>query len=256
VKYILVFLLAVLALTGCKKNESESIFIDEQSDKVVRYVIHLSGSTITEYETFVNDTLKAITKYFFSDSLVKVIRYDTSGKMTGETVYTLDSFGLADSSVERSFSGKSFSISKTMYDYSDRFLVKKTTFRNSSDTWVSVVVNRTIEDENVVEVELNDGSLNSNIYYWYNEKENKIDLNFSNGITGKWSKNLVKHISWNNQCSCGQSMTIPKSDYSYELDANGYVTKKVETYTPSYNLPPGDKVIRTITTTLYEYKLN
>jgi len=51
-------------------------------------------------------------------------------------------------------------------------------------------------------------------------------------------------------------LTIAKSEYKYELDANGYVVKKIETLTPCYHLPPFGNVTRTITTTFYEYIMN
>ena len=70
---IFVYILIMLTITGCKKDEEENIFTDEPAKNIVKYVIHLSGTKITEYETYVNDTLKRITNYYFSDTLAEVI---------------------------------------------------------------------------------------------------------------------------------------------------------------------------------------
>ncbi len=253
-KNILILLLTILTFIGCKKDEEESIFEDKPAKNVVKYVIYLSGTKITEYETYVNDTLKRITNYYFSDTLVKVIAKNTEGKTVAKTIYQLHNGGLATSSVDSSFSDEGSSAYRSEYKYSNGYMIERAIYYDDEGE-IPVIINRTVENENIIEIELVSPA-NCLNRYWFNESLNKIDLNFSNGITGKWSKNLTNNVSWNNFCPCGPSMTIASSEYKYELDANGYVIKKVATYTPCYHLPISGKVTRTITTTFYEYKMN
>ena len=174
--------------------------------------------------------------------------------MVSKTVYQLNADGLAGSSVDSSFSNEGASAYRSEYKYANGYMIERTTHYDYEGE-IPVIIHRTVENGNITEIELISPA-NCLNRYSFNESLNKIDLNLSNGITGKWSKNLTNNVSWNNYCPCGPSMTIASSEYKYELDANGYVIKKVETYTPCYHLPIFGKVTRTITTTFYEYKMN
>ncbi len=251
-KNILIPLLIILVFAGCKKDD-ESMFIDEPADEVTRYVIHLSGTKITEYKTYINDTLKKVINFYFSDSTAEVITKDENGKMVAKTVYQLNEDGLAVSSVDSIFSENGFTTFNTEFKYSEGFMIERTIYYENE---LPVIIRTTIENENIIEVEVRVNNHSCFDYYGFTEMINKIDLYFSNGITGKWSKNLADHVSWNNNCPCGPSMTTSKSEYRYELDADGYVVKEVEIFTRCYHLPASGKIKRTIYTTFYEYIKN
>lgn len=78
-------------------------------------------------------------------------------------------------------------------------------------------------------------------------------IDFSNGITGKISKNLIEHASWNSGCPCGPSCSVSCSDFEYQIDNEGYITKMIEIYTPSYHSSSSEEVVKEIRTTIYEY---
>lgn len=120
---------------------------------------------------------------------------------------------------------------------------------------VEVHILRTIEDENVVSFYVREPT-GCTDQYSYNNEINKIGLDFLNGITGKASKNLREHKSWNKGCPSGPSSSIATSDYKYELDSEGYVIRRIETFTPCYHVTDPGTVTRTISTTVYEYNLN
>lgn len=91
-------------------------------------------------------------------------------------------------------------------------------------------------------------------YFEFDNNPNIIDVRyFSNGITGKISKNLITHASWNNGCPAGPSMTISTSDFEYGLNSGNYVSVMREIYTPCYHMGDTKEVTRTIRTTIYEY---
>ena len=253
VKNALIILGLILFLSACKKDNQPK-FIDKPSDELVKYVIELSCSEIIEYSKYINNEFVEVTKFYNSDSVIEVIRKNEADEVIYKTIYHIGTNGLAETSVS-SIGVQGLDIYQSNYKYADGFWVERNSILISNEDSIEVYITRTIENENVTRVKavVPSGCTNR---YGYNNEINKIDLNFSNGITGKWNKNLVEHASWQNGCPCGPSSSIAASDYKYELDSDGYVTKMIETYTPCYHVTDPGTVTRTISTTLYEYHLN
>ena len=249
-------------ISACNKDEPK--FVDKPSDELVKYVINLSGSKITDYSKYINDELVEVTTFIIDDTVIERISKNANDKIIGKAVYQIGPEDVAVSSVDSSFTEQGIDIYKAEYEYTDGFLVEINANWTIAGNPYEIHVLNTIEDENVVSSYFEE-PLGYTNRYRYNDKINKIDLNFSNGkkdldfsngITGKWSKNLVEHVLWQYGLPCGSSSSIPVSDYIYEQDSGGYVTKRIETYTPCYHTIDPGTVTRTISTTIYEYHKN
>jgi hypothetical protein len=254
--YILISL--VLFLASCNKEDQlKFIYEHNTTDK---YVINLSNGIITDYSRYSNDIFVEKTTISDYDSVVVKLTTNSQGILTDKIVYTIgNNTGLASSSVDSGFTAKGLYVQNTVYEYSGVYLNKTTT--TSSQSWESTVPGEyyqayTIENENIKSKNISFPDFKSgctNIYE-YNKELNKIDIRaFSNGITGKINRNLVKHASWSTGCAGGPSSSTAYTDYSYEIDWDGYITRMSETYTPIYHLTEPGTVTRTVSTTLYEY---
>ena len=252
-KNTFLFIGLLFIISACNKDEPK--FIDKPSDELVKYVIDLSGSKITEYSKYINDEFVEVTTFYNYDSVIEQSRKNVVDEVILKTVYHMGSNGLADSSVSINYGTQELDVYRTQYNYADSFLVEINAIWTSDDNSVDVHILKTIEDENIVSSFVEEPS-GCTDYYRYNNEINKIDLDFYNGIIGKASKNLKEYKSWQNGCPCGPSSSIAFSDYKYELDSEGYVTKMIETYTPCYHTTDPGTVTRTISTTVYEYNMN
>jgi hypothetical protein len=251
---LLIFALLILIAPACKKKD-EPKFVDQASDELVKYVINLSGLKITEYSKYINDEFVEITIFYDYDSVIERIRKNADDKVILKSVYRLDWFNLPLSSVDSSFGEQDIDVYQSNYLYVDGFWVEKKMLMKNGETTTDFYFTRLIENENVIQFNIVEPP-GCSYKYSFNNQINKLDLNFSNGITGNWNKNLVEHASWNEGCPCGPSSSIATSDYKYELNSEGFVTKRIETYTPCYHLTDPGTVTRTIYTTVYEYHLN
>ena len=251
---LLIFALLILIAPACYKKH-EPKFIDKPSDKLVKYVIELSGLKITEYSKYINDEFMELTTFYNYDSVIEQIRKNADNKVILKSVYKLDWFNLPLSSVDSSFGEQGIDVYQSNYLYVDGFWVEKRMLMKNGETTTDFYFTRLIENENVIQFNIVEPP-GCSYKYSFNDQINKLDLNFSNGITGNWNKNLAEHASWNDGCPCGPSSSIAISDYRYELNNDGFVTKRIETYTPCYHLTNPGTVNRTIYTTVYEYHMN
>ncbi|NOX84422.1 MAG: hypothetical protein GXO86_00420 [Chlorobi bacterium] len=251
-KYLILSLGLILLLASCHKN-GEPKFINEKADEI-KYVINLSADKITSYSKYVDNKLTETSTFFDHDTVAGWITKNPQNKITFKSTFMMGNNSLADSSIDTGFIQNGLYVALTHYKYKNDFMVYSTTYWEQSGDNPEAgesQFSKTIENENVVSMQDIHGCID---YFNYNNDINKIDIqDFSNGITGKKNKNLVKHVSWENGCPCGPSCSFAYSDYQYKLDNNGYVTKMTETYTPCYSEPASDKITRTIRTTIYEY---
>lgn len=251
---LLIFCLFVFLFPSCKKKD-EPKFIDKPSGELVKYIIHLSGLTITEYSKYINDELTENTSFNEYDTIVERIRKNASGKIIDKMVYQMGPDNRAVSSVDSSFGEHSIDVYTSEYLYADGFWAEQNMLMKNGETTIDFYFTRAIENGNMLIYTIVEPA-GCSYKYRYNNEINKIDLNFSNGITGKWSENLTVKTRWNTGCPCGPSSSIATSDYKYELNGDGYVIKRIETYTPCYHVTDPGVVTRTIKTTVYEYVMN
>lgn len=257
-KHLGLYILLFFILISCNKD-SEPKFINENSNEIVKYVINLSNMMITDYSKYVNDKLIETISFERTDSTVVRLTKNTENKITNKRIFVLGNSTLAISAIDSSYSENGLYTAHMDFEYEDGYLIKTTTEWNrfgDNPSSGQLVTTRVIENGNVKSsTEAYPGwPSGCTDFFEYNNTSNKIDvIDFSNGILGKIDRSLIKHVSWNNGCPSGPSSSIACSDFEYVLDSNGYIVKKIETYTPPYNMTFSDVVIRTVKTTIYEY---
>jgi len=243
---------------SCDKKD-KPIFINDASDGILKYQINLIDNKILEYSKFVNDELIETTSFNDLGSIVEMITTNASNLITKKITYSIGDNHLANSAIDSSFSNYGLSVAKLDYEYQNTFLLTTIIdwkrFGEFADSGQMTITN-IIEGDNIISSKESFPSWPSGCtdFFRYNSEKNKIDIkNFTSEILGKPSKNLISHTTWNNGCPCGPSSSEAYSDFRYELDNNGFVTKRIETYTPCYSYSFAEEVTRKIKTTIYEY---
>lgn len=264
--HLLVLSLSVVSFNNCV-GEDEAYKEDvpeyyyEYSDQVVKYVVHLTGSWITEYSMYINNELAKRTIFQDNDTTFESIRKNPLDEIAYKRTYYKGKSGYTTYCIDTGFLSGSYYLARLDYEYENDFVTtiaidwERTGASPDSGT---ILITRTIEDENISSSTSpnEDWPAGCTNYYSYNETLNRVDVrDFSNGITGRWSKNLVSRITWRAGCPAGPSMTEAYSTYVYELNQDGYVIKMTETYTPGFNTQKPEGVTRTIYTTLFEYMI-
>lgn len=256
-KYLNILILLFLILTFCNKDD-EPKFINQNSDEIVKYVINLSGMKIINYTKYINDELIESTSFQESDTTIIRLTTNAENEIIYKRIFRVGNNTLAQSCIDSSFSEFGLYAAKLYYKYENDFLIETTIdwiqFGDYSDSG-RVYITRNYINENLTSLSETspDWPLICSDLFDYYSIINKIDVkDFSNGITGRISKNLIKHVSWNSGCPCGPSSSTSHSDFKYETDEDGYITKMTETYTPCYHTS-AEEVTRTIRTTIYEY---
>jgi hypothetical protein len=256
-----ILILGLITLIIACNKEDEPKFIDEPSDEVVKYQIYLFDNQISGYKKYINDEFAEKADYYDSDSVIEMIRTNASGDVIEKVTYRMNDNYLARSATDSVFSDSGLYVAKLEYEYQNDYLIKAViNWKNLGAVVDSgqFTVTKTIDNDNIDNVNTSFPNWLSGCtdYFEYGDQLNKIDIiNLTPGITGKISQNLREHASWNNGCPCGPSSSIPLSDYEYNLNENGYVTRMTETYTPCYHLISPGEVIRTVKTTIYEYDI-
>ncbi len=252
------FLGVFYLLSSCKKDKGQDSQYDIDPD-IRKYVITLSNSQIASYSLYINDSLNWTSTYHDDDSIVELRKENSNHTLIEKTRFRIGIDGLAETSIDTFFSNMTVAyINRQSYQFLNGFLVGSTShyqqFGTSTDSG-TVFLTYTFVNNNMTllqRVVTNSGWLCSDGYS-YNTQINKLDIaGFNNGILGNISKNLTNHISWNIGCPNGPSSTGAYSDYTYILNNNGFVTKRIEIYTPSYSThyAPPKSTLRTV---VYEY---
>lgn len=253
-QWLLISLLLLL-LASCKKDKPE--YVDSYSSSITKYVIHHNGGKISSYELYLNDQLSYQTNFQFSDSIVVETTTTDSGEVVSKCVYNLGPDGYAASSTDSAFrDGSLSSITQTVYTYDNGYLVGRIHyFQETGDSEIrEIMQNYAWSSDNMSASFVTQNGFSCNNGYDYSDIPNLMDVRtFSNGITGKNSKNLIAHASWNNGCPSGPSQVPGYSDFTYITNANGYVTSMTTCYTPPYNTDP-DYIYRQFSTTTYSYQ--
>jgi hypothetical protein len=254
----LILLILFICIASCKKDTPK--FNDVESPDITKYVINNSGNKINSYSKYLNGILQQTVLFIDQDTAITVVTKNSSDEIINKEIYFIGDNGFAESSIDSGFNNSILTYFNTKsYQYFNNFLVKTTlyykNFGPSADSGI-VTISTSISDENISssKVSYPNYSTGCTDYFDYNSSSNSIDVRyFSNGITGKTSKNLIAHTSWDNGCPDGPSMTVSCSDYNYEFNSNNYISIMKETYTPSYHMGDTKEVTRTIKTTIYEY---
>jgi hypothetical protein len=257
-KNICFVIFIIIVLTSCKKkevNDTDSPKINFViSPDITTYKITLSGNRISEYSRFVNNVLQETTSFVFTDSSVDRIINGISPAYTAHTLYTLGNDGYATSSVDSTFVNDTlYSSRNSTYEYANGFLTKTTThFIQYLPQYDTNFISSTyiIADDNTIKKEYASICTDE---YTYNDYPNNLDVRyFSNGITGKSSKNLISHAEWELSCGChGTFNENAYSDFKYFFDENNRISKMIETKVFCHTST--EPVWRYIYSTTYEY---
>jgi hypothetical protein len=250
-KCCLLFII-LFCIGACKKDNPEVTYY---TGTEYRYIIDLEDGIITKYSKYINDTLSEVHTFDDRDTIIVQIRKNANDVVTMKSIYQIGTNGYAISSHDTVYQSPGMWIYYNEYDYEDGFWVLKTQhWKRTGNVLDSGIVQyaRSIENGNVIIRSVSEGGCISRFEYY--SFDNKLDLHyFSNGITGKKSKNLRACASWNGNCPSGPSMTQPYSNYEYTLGPDGYVTRMIEVRTPAYHLPLNGEITRTVNRTTFEY---
>lgn len=252
---LLLFTLTLLLLAACKKDKPE--YLDTYSSDVLKYVIHHDGSRINSYDQYINNQLKYVVTFQFGDSLVIKTTCTDSGEVVNKCVYRTGADGYAVSSVDSAFQDGSLSgLRYSTYNYESGYLLSRNIHyqETGSASGIDVLLTYAWENDNTIAAFTTQNSTTCSNAYDYNDIPNVLDIRtFSNGITGKISKNLIAHANWDNGCPSGPSQVPGFSDFTYTTNANGYVTSMTTCYTPPYHTDP-EYIHRQFSTTTFTYQ--
>jgi len=196
---------------------------------------------------FKNDTLYETETIVFHDSICEIFSKGYYFETLSHEVYYLGTDGLAISSVDSGFFQNDTAIYLYDYTYDNGYLIST---KLIYDTTTDVRYDYQYSDGNntLTTITVN-GSWKGSTSFNYNQLINKIDVtHFDNGITGKINQNLVSHEAEGGPC--GPSSVPGFSDYKYELNQDGFITKKITYHTPCSS---GSYLPREIIITTYEY---
>lgn len=240
---------------SCQKDKVK--FVNVYSNEVTKYSITLTNNEISAYSKYINNNLQEAVTINDMDSVVVVVTKNNMNQVTSKETYIIGNDSVAELGIDSIFSNEGIRVEKNTYYFNSGFLFSQTihwvNYYATADSG-NYTLNHEydLDDDNIFMVTNSVGCVNS---YGFYSTLNKINLtNFRNSFLGKYNKNLIKEAHWLQGCPDGPSMTIAFSEYQYDLNNNNYVTKKTETYTPSYHTDMSQTVSRKVTTTLYEYQ--
>lgn len=255
VYFILGFL---IILSSCNKDNEENIVYNYKYDPVEKYVIELDGLQITKHNYFVDDVLTYTTTFYDYDTIIEEIIKNAAGELFYKSSFEIGQNNYAKSSINTNYFDTILSVSESTYQYQNDFRIKSTTEYESSGTPVNtpvIKIHYEIENDNIVgSTTYVDGSYFGSKTFKYNDSQNLLDVRYlSNNITGKISENLIE--SANEQSGIGHT-GASLSEFTYEINSDGFVTKTTEVRTPASYGGGSSMITRTIKTTVYEYVFN
>ncbi|PLX18755.1 MAG: hypothetical protein C0599_11735, partial [Salinivirgaceae bacterium] len=150
--YVIILILAIL-VASCDK-EDEITFIKKPSDEIVKYEITLENNQIVEYVKFVNDIQSQTTIFQDFDSVVNMIRTNSSNEIIYKKVFYIGDNDLAISATDSSFSDYGLFVTNMDYVYENGFLtyaeMNWKQYGENADSGV-VYISNTIENNNIIE---------------------------------------------------------------------------------------------------------
>jgi len=251
---ILIAFTGFIILSSCDKNDENNITLQ------VGYTLN-----------FQNDKLISYSRYdMTANSLIAEATYDYEETKITETVYlngrkySKKVFIMGDEFAEESFDTIYNNDIISEYYYHKYFHLEgrlvRDEFENkfiTADTlsvynWLFVY---SYSDEgNLTGLTKSpdpEGGFSCEDIFEYYDNPCKFDvLDFTSGITGGLSANLRKSKVYDSGCPGGPSYTYGKSNYSYEVNDDGYVVKMTDTYSG------GSSAYQVVTKTTFEYNMD
>ena len=225
-----IIIVIILLFGGCAKKDTGKIYYTTTD-----YRVFIKNNRIIEINYLANDTVRGRTKFYFTDTQVKVVYYGQDTTIQENYIlYKIGENGYAESSIEYPESieivySDSVYMGRKHYTYNslDQLITVKYEHHNPVDTSLLTLLSYTYNGEDIA------GSYSQNPYndcqnqitYESSDITSKIDiLNFTNGILGKTNTKLVKHIKSASSGFCDpHSSATMEYDMTYTLDDQGYV---------------------------------
>jgi hypothetical protein len=254
-KVVILIMLAVTSLLSCDKNDENFITLQ------LGYVININ-----------NGKLMSCSKYDRTSSvklLEKTYEYDgdtiTEIEKQGEMIYSKAVFIMGDAFAKECFDTVFYSATE-LYTYHHNFShLEGRLIRDEYEYKVvkadsTAIYNWINEYSYSAEGDMVELTKSGSVYegeffcddiFTYTDKSSKFDVhNFISSITGEISTHLRKSKVYDVGCPGGPSYTYPESNYSYEINNDGYVEYMSENYLGGYG--SGEVVIKTT----FEYNFN
>lgn len=257
-KRLILYILGILLLiSSCQKDDKVKFVLE--NDPIVKYFIELNELNILSYAKYIENELIVTTTFYDYDSIIERITKNASNEIVHKISYTIGDNNFAISACDTNYSSIYLHSAEFIYEYENNFLREYTgKWKHLDSLDYATIVNffNEIENNNITSklTSVYRSNQNCNDKFTFNNYQNLIDIrHFSNNITGNISQNLIEHAIWRYGCPCGPSSSVAYSDFMYEFDSDGFVTKTTEIYTPCYHLTSSSTVTRHIKTTVYEY---
>lgn len=226
-KKFLIIVQIFLLFTGCTEKE----------EGVTKYTINdyrlfVKNNRIIEKNYINKDTIRSTTKYFFSDTQVKVVSYGEDTTIQESYIlYNIGENGYAESSIKYPESfyspySDTIYIDRKYYTYNslDQLITVECENDDPFTNILSKIYSYTYDGDNISEFKTYFMCTTQTTYELY-DISSKIDiLNFTNGILGKTNTKLVKRIvnNYSGDCNPHSPKTVVY-DMNYTLDEQGYV---------------------------------
>jgi hypothetical protein len=254
-------LLIIIFFSACDKNDPGNVHSTTNN-----YRLYITNNRIVEMDYLVNDSIRNITKYYFSDTQVKVVYYGQDTTIQQKYIlYKIGENGYAKSSIEypetiNVFSSDSVFMSRRHYLYNsmDQLIIIECEHRHPKDSTWFTLYQYSYNGENISNYfsEIPYSDCRSKTTYETSDITNKIDiLNFTNGILGKTNSKLVTHVKNEKSGFCDPHSSWGNDyDITYTLDEQGYVIQSKETTKDYYESRYSDHSITNIVIKNYDIR--
>ena len=115
----------IMFLTSCNKDD-EPKFINETSDEIVKYLINMTGTKISDYSKYLNNELIEKIAFYETDTVIEQITKNTLNEITYKKTYLIGDNDLAFSCIDSSFSDYGLYVARLDYDYENDYLITTT----------------------------------------------------------------------------------------------------------------------------------
>ena len=222
-----IIILIILLFTGCTKKDPDNTLYTTND-----YQLFIKNNRIIEKNYLVNDAVRSRTKYYFNDTLVKVVFYGQDTLVQEKYIlYKIGENGYAESSIEYpepvSYDSSFMSRKHYIYNSFNQLITVKFENHTPYGIYLETLFTYTYNGENIAGSYTRDrySGCEFQITYESSDITSKIDiLNFTNGILGKTNTKLIKHIKEESSgfCDPHNSATM-EYEMTYTLDDQGYV---------------------------------
>ncbi|MGE5316753.1 MAG: hypothetical protein ACM3ME_02060 [Chloroflexota bacterium] len=242
------FIIIILVIS-CKKEGDIPTYND-------KYIIELDqNNVIYKVQHFKGVIFDFVQDYTYANEYVRVTKHNKLNSLMSINQYYLTN-GLSDSCVDSTFTGGQVkSVSIDLYEYNQGYRIKEKHFYSNNQGIVDfsnpILIENVYADGNLIQFIVMDQCTGN---YYFSEQPSKINISsFQGDYMGKQNANLYVQYSPGG-CPSGPSTVFPDVRYSYTLNSEGYVTKRVKNTTNAHHSSEEGTKERTITQFEYVFR--